>query len=499
MTQRCGVFVFVIATAAAHLTAAPPAFAASRLVVVPVVVAGAAEPDSGLLAALAEGLRQNPQWGVEQGEALAALAGFSASSVPEADLTRLKTTIETAARKLAAGEASDQAGALEAAREELRVAARKGPRGAVADELAWRASTLLVAALAAGKQDTRAKAAAEEAILLFPGRKVTEADKLPATAVQLLGAPRAGLGARLTLRTRPEGCEVRVGDVSLGKDPVEIAVLNGEAYYFSARCTAGAPAAAGATTTSFPKKIVVPSNETTRQDVLDVEFERGLAAEGFRRIRFASNQERRSLEESYVRRVAERFDADSVVLASVGELSGTDWLNARLYTRSGYLNRQGLVRLEAQRANALGRYLATGRDVPGVLKPEEAGALLASSRVSSSQETVVAPWYTDIAGWAMLGVGAIGTSIGLYGNSVGNEKREEADMVRGDTVRQDMLYKDAQSMKFWSGIGVAGGLLFAATGVVLLAVPEYSSDEPYMALRPAWLPGGGAVTLGGRF
>src|SRR6185369_14742012 len=106
-------------------------------------------------------------------------------------------------------------------------------------------------------------------------------------------------------------------------------------------------------------------------------------ADGLRRLRFSSSQERRELEETYARRVAERFDADVVVLASVGELSGADWLSARLYLRSGYLNRQALVRLEAPRANALGRFLATGKDVPGVLKPEEAGSLLQSSRVSS--------------------------------------------------------------------------------------------------------------------
>ncbi|HEY0710841.1 MAG TPA: hypothetical protein VGG33_28815, partial [Polyangia bacterium] len=405
--------------------------------------------------------------------------------------------VDAAARKLSGADAADAVTALEAAREELRAASRKGPRGPAADDLAWRASTWLVAALSASKQDARAKAAAEEAILLFPGRKVTDADKLPAAAVDLLGSPRPGLGARLTLRTRPEGCEVLLGDVVVGKDPVEIPVLTGEAYHFSARCTPSA--AGGQATTSFPKKVIVPNNETTRQDVLDVEFERSIVAEGFRRVRFASSQERRALEESYARRLADRFDADSVVLASVGELSGTDWLNARLYTRSGYLNRQGLVRLEAQRANALGRYLATGRDVPGVLKPEEAGALLASSRVSSNRTPVAAPWYTDIAGWALLGVGVTGTSFGLWGNSVSNKRREEADAIRGDTVRQDQLYKDAQSVKFWSGIGVAGGLLFAATGVVLLAVPEYADDESFMALSPTWMPGGGGVTLGGRF
>lgn len=499
MTQRLGIFVLLIA-AAASATFARAVHAASRLVVVPAVVSGVGEPETGLLAALAEGLRQNPQWGVEQGEALSTLAGFAGSSVREADIARMKAVVDDAAAKLAAGDGADLVAGLEAVREELRVAARKGQRPPAADEIAWRSSTLLVAALLASNQDARAKAAAEEAILLFPGRTITDADKLPARAAELFAAPRPGLGAKLTLRTRPEGCEVLVGDTVLGKDPVEVAVLQGDAYYFRARCAPSGAATTDAVTTSFPKKILVPANETTRSDVLDVEFERGFAAEGFKRVRFASTQERRTLEESYARRISERFDADAVVFASVGELSGTDWLNARLYTRSGYLNRQGLVRLEAQRANALGRYLATGRDVPGVLKPEEAGALLASSRVAPTGRDNVAPaWYSDVVGWSLLGAGVAGASVGLWGNGVGNQKREEAEAIRGDDARQEQLFKDAQSIKFWSGVGTAGGFLFAATGVVLLAVPEYSDDESFMALRPALVPGGGGITLGGRF
>ena len=52
------------------------ALAASRLVVVPVVVGGGGDPDSALMMALAEGLKQNPQWSVEQGDGLPALAKF---------------------------------------------------------------------------------------------------------------------------------------------------------------------------------------------------------------------------------------------------------------------------------------------------------------------------------------------------------------------------------------------------------------------------------------
>ena len=188
---------------------------------------------------------------------------------------------------------------------------------------------------------------------------------------------------------------------------------------------------------SLPKRIVVPPNETTRQEILDAEFERGFVAEGLRRLRFSSSQERRQLEESYARRLAERFDADAVVLASVGELSGADWLNARLYLRSGYLNRQGLVRLEPQRANALGRFLATGKDVPGVLRPEEAGALVAASRPVDSAEPEVDPWYTDIAGWTFLGGGLVTLGFGRWINSGAEDKQDQADAIRNDTERQN--------------------------------------------------------------
>jgi hypothetical protein len=502
MNHRPGfVFAFAAAVSAAMSGGCPvAAFAASRLVVLPVVVGGGAEPDAGLLAALAEGLKQNPQFGVEQGDALVTLAKFQASSLSEAELTKLEATIDGAAHKLASSGA-EAASALEAARDELRAAARKGPRGAKGDELAWRASTLLVAAQLSAKQDSKAKTAAEEATLLFPGRKVVEADHLPAKAAELLGQLRPGLGGKLTLRTRPEGCEVMAGDVVLGKDPLELAVLQGDAYYFHARCPGmAAPGKPGEPIASHPKKVMIPANETSRQDVLDVEFERGFTNEGLRRIRFNSTQDRRLLEESYARRISERFDADAVVLASVGELSGADWLNAKLYLRSGYLNRQGLVRLEAQRANALGRFLATGKDVPGVLKPEEAGSLLSSSRVSSDvADKGVAPWYSDVVGWTFVGAGLVTLGIGRWGNSIYNKKTEEADSIRNDSTRQDEVYREAQSAKFWSGIGTVGGILFLGTGVVLLAVPEYSDDDGFMALRPAVIPGGGGVTMRGRF
>jgi hypothetical protein len=502
MNHRPGfVFAFAAAVSAAMSGAFPcAAFAASRLVVLPVVVGGGGEPDPGLLAALGEGLKQNPQFVVEQGEALVTLAKFQGSSLSDAELTRLEAATDEAAHKLTSAPA-DAAASLETVREQLRAAARKGARGARGDDLAWRASTLLIAAHLGAKQETKARTVAEETSLLFPGRKVADADHVPAKVAEMLAQTRPGLGGKLTLRTRPEGCEVLTGDIALGKDPLELSVLPGDAYYFRARCPgAASPGKPAEPIMSYPKKVMIPANETSRQDVLDAEFERGFSNEALRRVRFNSTQDRRLLEESYARRIAERFDADAVVLASVGELSGADWLNAKLYLRSGYLNRQGLVRLEAQRANALGRFLATGKDVPGVLKPEEAGSLLSSSRVSSDvKEQGVAPWYSDVVGWTFVGTGLLSLGLGRWGNSIYNRKTEEADAIRGDTARQEAVYRDAQSAKFWSGIGTVGGFLFLATGVVLLAVPEYSDDDSFMALRPAVVPGGGGVIMGGRF
>jgi hypothetical protein len=335
---------------------------------------------------------------------------------------------------------------------------------------------------------------------------------------KLLETPPAATGARIKLLSRPEGCEVFLDGRSFGKAPVEILVLQEETYWAHTRCSssaaapvtapaAAAPAAGAAAPAppatelaSLPKKVMVSAKDSERQEVLDAEFERSFVAEGLRRLRFSSAQERRQVEESYARRVAERFDADVVVLASVGELSGADWLNARLYLRSGFLNRQGLVRLEAQRANALGRYLATGKDVPGVLKPEEAGALVAASRSGDfPKEPTVDPWYTDIAGWTFVGVGVTALSIGRWMTSRANRKQDEGDASRDPDVRPQ-LYQDAQSGRFWGGVGTVGGLLLMSTGVVLLLVPEYNNTTSELfAVTPTVLPGGGGLILGGTF
>ena len=482
------------------LAGAPAAEAAARLVILPVVVGGGPDPEAPLMAALADGLRQNPQWSVEQGESIPSLASYRPVGLTDAELEKLTADVEGAAKKGAAGNA-EALTTLERVRGELRAATKKGPRGAKGDDLLWRTSVALVTGLLS-KEAERAKVIAEETMLLLPGRKPAEGEKLPAAVAAVMVAPAPGTGARLKLVSRPEACEVFLDGRSLGKSPAEVPVLQGESYWSYTRCVPAAPAAgASGEIASMPKRVAVATNESQRQEVLDAEFERAFSAEGTRRLRFASPQDRRQVEESYARRVADRFDADVVVLASVGELSGADWMNARLYLRSGYLNRQGLVRLEPQRANALGRYLATGKDVAGVLKPEEAGAMVAAARnAESNTKPAVDPWYTDIAGWTFLGAGVATLATGRWINASAEDKQNQADALRGDTERQNALYREAQSEKFWGGVGTVGGLLLMSTGVVLLLVPEYNNPEGEMfAISPSVLPGGGGLMLGGRF
>jgi hypothetical protein len=488
------------------LAAATGAHAASRVVVVPVVVGGGAEPQQALMTAMADGLRQNPQWAIEHGDGLAALAKAPpVLTVTDEAQAAFAADVDAAAKQIA-GTPADAITTLERVRNELAAAARKGPRGEKADGLAFRASGLLVAALLASKDDERARKLADETTLLFPQRKPGEADQIPTKAAALLASPSPNLGARLALKSRPEGCDVTLGGLALGKSPVEVAVLPGETYYAQARCPVGTqtPNGPSSSPTASPlKKIVVTTTDTTRQEVLDAEFERAFQAEQLRRVRFSSSQERRQLEESYARRLAERFDAEVIVLASVGELSGADWLNARLYLRSGYLNRQGLVRLEAPRANALGRYLATGKEVPGVLRPEEAGALVAASQRGAAPQgqPSVDPWYTDIPGWAFVGVGLTSISLGFWANKVADRKQNEAETPpRPEPERVEQLQREAQNAKFWGGIGTIGGLLMATTGVILLIVPQYNNTQSELfVFSPAPLKGGGGLVMSGRF
>jgi hypothetical protein len=469
------------------------AHAAARAVLLPVVVGSGGEPPANLMASLAQGLKDNPGWTVVDGNALKGLM-VPPTGLKDEDRARLGGKLDEVAGKLgkAAG-AKEAVTDIEAVQTELASAAKDLTLVDADHALGYRASGLLVAALAASGDADRAKAAAVETAAQFPGRKPREGDKLPAAAVDLLAAAVPTGGVKLTLKTRPEGCEVFVNGSSLGKAPVEVLGSIVATYQAHAVCPAGASARQ-----SFPKRIFLGEKETARVELLDAEFEKAFEADGGQRLRFASSADRRQLEDAFARRVAERYAADAVILASVGELSGADWLNGRLYLSSGYLNRQGMVRLEAGRALALGRYLATGKDSPGVLKPEEAGAMVASSQQNAQSAKKVDPWYTDIVGWSFAGVGAVGVTLGLLSNAAGKRTSDQADAIRGDSERQMSLWREAERQKFLGGIGLVGGGLMAVTGVVLLVIPEYQDTQGELfVFTPA--PGGGTLTLSGRF
>jgi hypothetical protein len=480
--------------AVALLLSGSVAQAAARAVLLPVVVGTGAEPSAELMAALSKGLQDNPGWLVVDGAGLKGLMAPPAGLKTE-DRNRLTAKLVEAAGKLKSAP-KDTVAEIETVRTELLTAAKDLPLVDTDHQLTYRASGLLVAALAASGDLDRAKAVAVETVAQFPGHKPTAADGLPDQAVELLTAAAVNSGTKLTFKTRPEACEVFVNGASLGKAPVEILAASTATYQAHAVCptaTAGAPALK-----SFPKRVFVGEKEATRVELLDAEFERAFEADGGQRVRFASSADRRQLEDAFARRVAERYSADAVILASVGELSGADWLNGRLYLSSGYLNRQALVRLEAGRAMALGRYLATGKDSPGVLKPEEAGALVAASQVSAVQAKQSNPWYTDIVGWSFTGAGAVGITLGLLSNAAGRRTTNQADAVRGDSERQGALYRDAERSKFYGGIGLVGGGLMAITGIVLLAIPEYTSNQGELfVLSPT--KGGATVSMSGRF
>ncbi len=477
---------FRIAALVALSLGAPGLAQAARLVVIPATVGSAPEPAGDLLSALAAGLAHSGPWVVTYGPGLQAL--FAAPvGLKDDEHGRLAAKRDAAAAKI-----QDAAPEAVTAAEELRKEIAAAARGQTFSDKDWNllyrtAGTLVAALLAAGNSE-RAAVVAQETALTFPGRKPADGDDLPEAAATQLAAATVSEGPKITFKTQPAACQVYVNGVLVGPAPAEVWALAGESYQAHAVC---------GELRSHPKRVVVGEKETARQELLDAEFEKAFAADGGARLRIASAAQRREGEDVSARRVAERYDADVVVFVSVGELGGADWLNARLYLRSGYLNRQGLVRLEPARAAALGRYLASGKETPGVLKPEEAGALLAASQSGPPPPAKAAPWYTDIVGWCFTGAGLIGVGLGLHASAVADRTSAEADAIRGDSEKQSRLHRDAQRTEFFANIGMVGGGLMAVTGVVLLAIPQYSGSGETFALTP--IPGGATLGLRGRF
>jgi hypothetical protein len=464
---------------------------AARVVVIPIVVGAEVEPAADLLAGLANGLRENTAWKVTHGgdaikELLDAPPAFT-----EEDRARVAGALVAIAAQIKEGAIAQATPALEAIRGELAKAAAARPLGRDDFDLAYRANALVVAALLAAGQAPQAKLVAAETALAFPGRKPAGDDHLSPEAIALLAAPPAAGGAKLVLQSRPEGCDILINGVSVGRGPAEVVALQRVGYQAQAVCDSAAGKA------SFPRRIVITDKESARHEVLDAAFEAAFKAEGGARLRFATADERRQLEETYARRVAERLGVDLVVFASVGELSGADWLNGRLYMRSGFLSRQALVRLEVSRATALGRYLHSGREIPGVLRPAEAEGLVAASQAGNAPVLPAPPWYSDIAGWAFVGVGIGAAILGSVANGAADRKVAESDEIRMNSQEQDRLRRDAQRLRFFGGMGTIGGALMAVTGAVLLAIPEQPPGGDFIAITP--LRGGGSMTWSGRF
>jgi hypothetical protein len=279
---------------------------------------------------------------------------------------------------------------------------------------------------------------------------------------------------------------------------VELPLRAGSLYSVQARCPVVPPATAA--TESFMRFVSV--SDAPAKFVLDASFPSHLkSGPSGMLLAFDNSDQRQNLEETYVRRVAERYGASSVVLASVGEFQSAEWLNARLYLSSGYKNRHALVRIDLGRATALGRYLATGKEAPGVLNAQDAGNMVAASRTlkpMSASRVRPAAWYEDVPAWCFVGTGAASVALGLWANNRADDKRHESAVSVDDPFLQDRLNTEASRLKFVGGMGTYGGMLLIGTGAVLLALPEYQDTRSELfGMSP--LPGGGQFTYRGRF
>lgn len=467
----------------------------ATVLVLPVVVGGFGEPPAAFIEALAKGLRDNLNWDVT----------VPSASTSAAVITYDTVAVETAIAAVDAVVSVNSAGAppaaslqdLSTAFAQLVQASTKAPLGGKGAEALIKGGGALLSAQVAAGQDEAARTTASELKLLLPGRKFSEADGLSFVAAAVLGAAPV-VGVQAEFKSNPAQCSIELNGVEVGKGVVELPLRSGTLYSVQARCPARAPELPP--TESFSR--VVSVGEGPSKFVLDAAFPSHLknSANGLA-LSFDNSDQRQNLEEAYARRVADRFGVSSVVLASVGEFQSEQWLNARLYLASGYKNRHALVRIELDRATALGRYLATGKESPGVLNAQDAGNMVVASRTLkpvTAPQVKPAAWYEDVPAWCFVGAGAASLALGIWANSAADDKRRESAMSVDDPFRQDQLNTDASTLKFLGGIGTYGGLLFVGTGAVLLALPEYSDTRSeFYGLAP--LPGGGQFTYRGRF
>lgn len=485
----------------------PVPTARARVLVLPVVLGNAPDPDPLLVTSLVKGLSENPNWDVvspASGDPLEALplSTVSAELVAQADAALTDTADARATNDHAAVVA-----ALGPVMEKLVAATSEAPLGAGGAAAVMKLGSALLAAQAGAGLEQEASATALTLKQLLPGRALGQAEGFSLVAAALLQATPAA-GAAVQLTSNPKGCDVMVDGAKLGPAPVSLIVRPHTKYSASAVCTQGAgkresfvrTIVAEAPVSELEPSATKPATVTFVLDAtLPYVLERN--AQGAR-LRFANAEQRRGLEEVYVPRLAERFGVTSVVLVSSGQFQSNDWLNARLYLSSGFKNRHGLARMESARAAALGRYLSTGRESPGVLNAEEAGNMVAASqtlRPLTGQKLERSPWYSDVPGWSMLGSGAVAVALGMWATGKADDKRTDAELnTRGDPIRRDKLNSQANNLKFWGSVGVYGGAALAGAGVFLLLLPEYEETRGELyGLTP--LPGGAAFNYSGRF
>ncbi len=485
----------------------PVPTARARVLVLPVVIGNAPDPDPLLITSLVKGLSENPNWDVVSPASGDPLEALPLTTVSPDLLAQADAALADTANARAANDHATVVAALGPMMEKLLAATLEAPLGPSGAAVAMKLGSALLAAQAGAGLEQEASATAVTLKQLLPGRALGQAEGFSLVAAALLAATPA-TGATVQLTSNPQGCDVLVDGAKLGPAPVSLVLRPHTKYSASAVCTQDA-----GKRESFVRTIAAeapsPDPETSAPKASTVTFvldamlpyvlERNPKGA---RLRFASAEQRRGLEEVYVPRLAERFGVTSVVLVSSGQFQSNDWLNARLYLSSGFKNRHGLARMESARAAALGRYLSTGRESPGVLNAEEAGNMVAASqtlRPLTGQTLQRSPWYTDVPGWSMLGSGAVAVALGIWANGKGNDKRTDAELnTRGDPIRRDQLNSQANNLKFWGNVGMYGGAALAGAGILLLLLPEYEETRGELyGLTP--LPGGAAFNYSGRF
>jgi len=473
---------------------ARPASRSARVVVIPVTVGNGPKPSDELLSAIGDGMSGNVNWRIEVARtgkpiAVAIYDDFDVDLVQQLETRR------------AAVDATEPAAIekYQALLAEAESALVTRPMGALGRGLVVRIVDSLIAATLASGDQQKAKAVADHAALLFPGRRPTAEEGLSVVASALIGQAAPPQYAKLQFLSRPEGCMVEVNGADVGVAPVTVAAAPGVTYHARARC----PKAKGKGV-SMRKAIPAGPVGEGRSVILDVQFEREFINDATGTVMgFGSSNARRELEQSYARRIAEKLAADTVVFVSLGEVGGSEYLNARAYLRSGFKNRQGLARPEVGRASALGHYLVSGQDDGAtVLRPEDTGksgtADIALPNIVR-QPLARAPWYTDVPGWILVGTGTLGVVGGLYVDGLAEDKRKKAAAAM-DPFTKDRLEGDSSNLKFLANVGVFAGGMMIATGVMLLLTPEYRVGQSELfVLSPSFDRDGAGLHAVGRF